>query len=178
MFNKSDALCINRGCRNHKDKSNLFYCSEHTIKPTRMFNALDVQVGGQHYKVGIQPTQFSHANHLSFEAGNVIKYVSRWRNKNGIQDLKKALHYVELLHDLCVTYQTQYTYASLPIVITPEEFCESNDIIGKEADIIEKACMWNRRRDQTNVFDNLLELHSLIKEYIEQLENEYGLEKD
>ena len=66
-----------------------------------MTSALDVQVGGGHYKgMAIQPVEFIHANGIGFMEGNVIKYVSRWRNKNGIADLAKAKHYIELLIEL------------------------------------------------------------------------------
>lgn len=64
-------------------------------------SALDVQEGGNHYKnFEIQPIEFTHKNGLNFCEGNVIKYVSRHRFKNGIEDLKKARHYIELLIEL------------------------------------------------------------------------------
>ena len=64
-------------------------------------NPLDVQVGGSHYKdLKIQPVEYIHANNIGYMEGNVIKYVSRWRAKNGIKDLEKAKHYIELLIQL------------------------------------------------------------------------------
>ena len=64
-------------------------------------SALEVQVGGSHYKdKAIQPIEYSHANHLGFCEGNVVKYISRWRQKNGIADLEKARHYLDLLIEL------------------------------------------------------------------------------
>lgn len=63
-------------------------------------SALDVQEGGSHYKLPIQPIQYIHANGIPFLEGNVIKYVTRWRTKNGLQDLKKAKHYIDLLIEL------------------------------------------------------------------------------
>lgn len=58
----------------------------------------DVQIGGNHYaKMAIQPIDFIQANGLGFCEGNVIKYVCRHRDKNGKQDLQKAIHYLELL---------------------------------------------------------------------------------
>lgn len=60
--------------------------------------AIDVQVGGDHYKnMAIQPVEYMHANGIGYFEGNVIKYVSRWRAKNGIPDLLKAKHYLDLL---------------------------------------------------------------------------------
>ena len=55
------------------------------------------QVGGNHYKkFKIQPYTFTRTNDLNFFQGNVIKYVCRYKNKNGIEDLKKIIHYCEL----------------------------------------------------------------------------------
>ena len=60
--------------------------------------ALDVQVGGDHYKKkAIQPVQYCMANGIGFMEGCVIKYVSRWRDKGGIQDLEKARHFLDML---------------------------------------------------------------------------------
>ena len=57
----------------------------------------DKQIGGNHYKLfNIQPYEFISKNDLSFFQGNVIKYVCRYKNKNGIQDLEKIIHYCEL----------------------------------------------------------------------------------
>jgi hypothetical protein len=60
--------------------------------------ALQKQEGGSHYKdFKIQPVEFIHANSIPFLEGNVIKYVMRHKAKNGIEDLKKAKHYIDLL---------------------------------------------------------------------------------
>tara|TARA_B110000003_G_C16569412_1_gene503686 strand:+ start:757 stop:1005 length:249 start_codon:yes stop_codon:yes gene_type:complete len=59
------------------------------------------QVGGDHYsKLAIQPVTYINANGLSYLQGNVIKYVTRYKDKNGLQDLEKAKHYVEMLIEL------------------------------------------------------------------------------
>lgn len=61
-------------------------------------SSLDKQVGGSHYKqFAIQPIEFINANNLSYMQGNVIKYVVRYPFKNGITDLEKAKHYIEML---------------------------------------------------------------------------------
>ena len=67
---------------------------EELMKP----KALDTQVGGDHYKsMKIQPLEFIMANKLAYCEANVVKYISRWRNKNGVEDLRKAKHYIDLL---------------------------------------------------------------------------------
>jgi len=64
-------------------------------------SALETQVDGSHYKkLKIQPVEYIHANEIGYMEGNVIKYVSRWKDKNGIRDLEKAKHYIELLIEL------------------------------------------------------------------------------
>ncbi len=60
-----------------------------------------VQIGGEHYRgKDIQPWDAIHAWGLGFFSGNVIKYVARHREKNGIEDLKKARHYLDKLIEL------------------------------------------------------------------------------
>jgi hypothetical protein len=64
-------------------------------------SALDKQESGTHYKdKGIQPIVYIHANNLGFCEANVVKYVTRWRDKGGEADLRKAIHYLELLIEL------------------------------------------------------------------------------
>lgn len=64
-------------------------------------NAKDVQIGGKHYKdLKIQPIEYIHANGLDYFEGNVVKYISRHRYKNGKKDLEKAKHYIDLLIEL------------------------------------------------------------------------------
>ena len=55
------------------------------------------QVGGSHYKSKIDPDKYIEANNLSFREGNIIKYVTRYRRKNGLEDLLKARHYLDML---------------------------------------------------------------------------------
>jgi len=63
--------------------------------------AFDRQAGGDHYKdMPIQPAEFIHTNGIGYMEGNVIKYVCRHRRKNGIEDLRKAVHYLEMLIEL------------------------------------------------------------------------------
>ena len=58
------------------------------------------QVGGNHYKnYKIQPVEFIIKNNIGFVEGNIIKYILRFKEKGGVQDLLKAKHYIELLID-------------------------------------------------------------------------------
>lgn len=61
-------------------------------------HANDIQFGGDHYqKKAIQCWDYIHENNIGYLAGNVIKYVSRYKDKNGLEDLKKAQHYLQKL---------------------------------------------------------------------------------
>jgi len=63
--------------------------------------ANSTQVGGIHYKgQAIQPWDYIAANKLGYFEGNIVKYVSRWRDKGGVEDLRKARHYLEKLIEL------------------------------------------------------------------------------
>lgn len=64
-------------------------------------SALDTQVGGSHYKdLKIQPVEYITANNIPYMEGNVIKYVTRWREKGGLRDLEKARHYLDMLIEI------------------------------------------------------------------------------
>jgi hypothetical protein len=64
-------------------------------------SALDTQIGGTHYKnFAIEPIEFIHKNGIGFCEGNAIKYLVRWREKGGKQDLLKAKHYIDLLLEM------------------------------------------------------------------------------
>jgi hypothetical protein len=61
-------------------------------------SALDTQIGGGHYKtMKIQPMEYSMANKLDACQHTAIKYISRFREKGGIQDLEKAKHCIDML---------------------------------------------------------------------------------
>jgi hypothetical protein len=70
-------------------------------------NSLNTQIGGSHYQLPIQPTEFIMANRWDFCAGNILKYITRWRTKGGLADLRKAIHYAQLRSDLTVIHEVQ-----------------------------------------------------------------------
>lgn len=64
-------------------------------------SALDKQAGGQHYKhLPIQPIEYCQKNGLGYCESNVVKYVTRHKDKNGKEDIEKAIHMLELLLEL------------------------------------------------------------------------------
>jgi hypothetical protein len=61
-------------------------------------SANDSQVGGTHYKNNaVQPWDYIIANDLPYLEGNIVKYITRWRKKGGIDDLRKVQHYTQKL---------------------------------------------------------------------------------
>ena len=64
-------------------------------------SALNKQVAGDHYKkMKIQPVEFIHANNIPFIEGCIIKYAARWRDKGGVKDIEKIIHFAQLLIEL------------------------------------------------------------------------------
>lgn len=58
----------------------------------------ETQVGGSHYKdMAIQPADYIMKNGIGWAEGCAIAYISRWRQKGGVQDLQKAIHTLQLL---------------------------------------------------------------------------------
>lgn len=72
--------------------------SQHHGRMADSTEAQSRQEGGDHYKkYPIQPVEYITANGLGYCEGNVVKYVTRYKDKNGVEDLRKAIHYLELL---------------------------------------------------------------------------------
>jgi hypothetical protein len=68
-------------------------------------NPLSIQEGGEHYKsMKIQPVEFIHTNNIPFIEGAIIKYLCRHKRKNGLEDLRKAKHFIDLLIQLEYEY--------------------------------------------------------------------------
>ena len=72
--------------------------TEETKPIQQEVKATDTQIGGNHYtKLAIQPMRYSMENGLDALQHTVIKYVTRFRDKNGIEDLEKAKHCIDML---------------------------------------------------------------------------------
>lgn len=79
-------------------ESEAFAAIVSAIKPDSVLNK---QVAGDHYKkMKIQPVEFIHANNIPFIEGCIIKYAARWRDKGGVKDLEKIIHFAQLLIEL------------------------------------------------------------------------------
>ena len=78
-----------------------FMVYDANVKGCNTMKANDQQVAGSHYKKQtIQTWDYIAANNIGYFEGNIIKYISRWRDKNGLEDLRKARHYLDKLIEL------------------------------------------------------------------------------
>jgi len=124
-------------------------------------SALEKQVDGNHYKdLAIQPVQFAMANELNFCQASILKYVTRWKSKNGVADLKKAAHFAQLWGEL---------WSPLPPVmdneITWREYSFGNELDGWQAEIVYQLCSPDSARVAGRVA-------CLIRNYIAEVSGE------
>lgn len=79
------------------DELRLVSSSTQGPRQTVVERPLDTQVGGDHYKnLGIQPWDYTFANNLGPAEHTVLRYITRWNDKNGLEDLKKARHTLDI----------------------------------------------------------------------------------
>lgn len=97
--------CINYGEPTDEEDAMWKEMKEGKVKPAP--SALKTQIGGDHYrKMVIQPIEYIYANKIPFIEGCIIKYASRWRDKGGIRDLEKIIHFAQLLMELENEFKT------------------------------------------------------------------------
>jgi len=81
--------------------------------------ANETQVGGEHYKdKAIQPWDYISSNNMGYLAGCIVKYVSRYEDKNGLEDLEKAKHFLEKLIEV---EQSRTPTIAQPLITSQEE---------------------------------------------------------
>ena len=142
-------------------------------------SALDEQVGGDHYKkLGVQPVEFISAINANFFQGNVIKYVTRYKDKNGIKDLEKAKHYLELMKELKPQTDTKLhgDYIMAAIV----NYSTSNNLGTLETDIIIATAYKNREESisDENIDIAIGLIDTLIKDMATQVDKIAEFAKD
>lgn len=118
-----------RGGRACHLSTNKQWKSHSALNTTNMEKSLKEQIGGSHYnQMKIEPVEFIQANGIGFCEGNIIKYVSRYRFKNGVEDLKKARHYLEMLIESMEDSET-VDFSEVPVPVSIEH--QSDEIIFK-----------------------------------------------
>lgn len=101
-------------------------------------SANEKQVGGEHYKQGYQHWDMVADGYLDYFKGQATKYLTRYRRKNGIQDLEKSIHYLEKMAELLDTRGRQITPATGVTTIALMRFLEA---WGAEYDHLDRAAM-------------------------------------
>lgn len=115
-----------------------------------------VQIGGSHYKeLRIQPWDFCIANSLGFLRGNIVRYVCRYKNKNGVEDLEKAKHYILKLVETLENPDPQET-------ITASMFASANSLSHDQLKVIKSLLS---PEPDTSL---LLDAHDLLTDMIKR----------
>ena len=126
---------------------------------------LTVQVGGQHYKtLAMQPVVFATANRYDPCAFSILKYVTRWRSKNGVQDLEKALHFAQLRQTPDIEEGLDPTNWKHSQTIHVSRYISANNIPDAEAAILVWLDAWLCRTGQRRA-----EAGNMVLEGLEQL---------
>lgn len=100
-------------------------------------NALNEQVGGTHYKkLKMQPIELIAKNNLNFFQGNIVKYISRYESKNGVEDVKKARHYAQLAWELQPKNYAGYIKSS-----RAKKYCIENGFDERKTNVVIHAVL-------------------------------------
>ena len=164
---------------------------EQTISPLHMRPDEHQQVGGTHYQqMAIEPFEYAYRNNLDFFQGTLVKYVSRWRAKGGLQDLKKAKHtlneYIRLIKSdpkkekldkssKQLTKPTNMYFPDCSIHISicqklteclPSTYVAKNKLDTYQSDIIAHVTYWKAVRDLQRLYDarEVLEIYIKLNE--------------
>lgn len=95
-------------------------------------NALDVQVGGSHYKnKKMQPIELITKTRCTFIQGCIWKYITRYKEKNGKEDINKCIHYAQLAIELKDEGQLRYRKIDIAKV-----YCKVNELSPSQSSVI------------------------------------------
>ena len=120
-------------------------------------SSLEKQVGGNHYKsFKIQPIEFIILNNLNFLEGNVVKYVCRHRFKDGLRDLEKAKHYIEMLIEFRDKFGKELSHLGFNL---------TNKISHLEGEIIKRIWRYSKSKDIKELEIALECIDKLMEEY-------------
>ena len=140
-------------------------------------NPLEKQVGGSHYQSkGVQHTTFCQRNRIPWNESSAIKYLTRWRRKNGIQDLEKARHYMEfaaqeeylLREESGLKELRDMDPKKFPVPI--KTFLADNNVEKVEGEIITLLLHHQVKLGESTIIECIKKLDKLIKD-----NQEYGL---
>ena len=125
-----------------------------------MTKANDMQVGGDHYRSSLQHWDVVSTWNVPYLEGCASKYVSRWRKKNGLQDLEKALHFTNKLREVVIHNGSNYQSAVVPAQVV-HEFVIANDLEMQERSVLYYLWGW---RDVGDITKAIAGIEALIRE--------------
>ena len=142
---------------------------------------LNKQVGGNHYKqFPIQPVELCYETNLPFLEGCVVKYVCRYKYKHGLEDLNKALHFVEMLIDFKWKYESSFLgrlfwkvkgwYRRWKHGHFVTNFCIVNNLERPEQQLITILCVFHGNMGELYAIRNLIQ--DLIQKYKQENKND------
>lgn len=103
-------------------------------------SALDIQIGGSHYRnKGIQPIELIVALNLNFIEGNIVKYITRYKEKNGVQDLMKCIHYSQLAIELKCIKHNIVIHNNYELIL---QYVKTNDLCSVQTYVL-NSCLQN-----------------------------------
>lgn len=135
-------------------------------RPSDLRNPRDIantrQVGGEHYQSEYQHWDFVERNGLGYLEGCATKYATRYRKKSGLEDLEKAIHYVEKLLELHREgIRLPRTMVDISEIF---KFCAANDLNQLAINIVTMLSRWSHDGDLLNAIHNIKRLIEKVKE--------------
>jgi hypothetical protein len=125
--------------------------------------ANEYQIGGKHYKVDYEHWDYVLDTRQGYLEGNATRYIVRWRKKNGIEDLRKALHYVNKLIEWAQRGHDRLDmseYMRAEIGKCTHQFAQANGLGYLEQQVCYRIASWTRvdellaaRADITRMID-------------------------
>lgn len=133
--------------------------------------ANDHQVGGRHYKTSYEHWDLVLVTGMGYLEGCATKYVSRWRKKGGVQDLKKALHYLNKLEECAVRAEQIMRRLSRTATLgAVAQFVEANELGDLERAFVDRLCTWSTVRELVEARALLMQLLSEAEGFVPDAE--------
>ncbi len=130
------------------------------------------QIGGDHYKAEFQHWDFIEDNGIGYLEGCATKYATRWRDKDGLEDLEKGLHYTEKLMEKHIhNHRLPRGHASVEQL---NKFCEANSLASTERSIMVVLSTWNCLGDLERAREYILHLIEKCKKELPDGEDTTG----
>lgn len=128
-----------------------------------MTKANEIQVGGTHYRTGYQHWDLIINTGMAYLEAQATRYIVRWRKKDGLQDLQKALHYINKLDEAAsvglVCSPLAATNEVRPSIVKEvAKFAAANNLSDLEKTLVLNIALWESKEDVNGIRELLLQL--------------------